>query len=85
MTRKWIVAAMALQLALSGCVSIDRSKPPEPDAIKVPGHPYWTVPNCRRNQPFGKWDNNCDVPYVGLPRGFANSDFWWHPLLNASQ
>ena len=85
MTRRLIVAAMTLPLAVSGCVSIERSKPPEPGAIKVPGHPYWTVPNCRRNQPFGKWDNNCDVPYVGLPPGFANSDVWWHAPLIVSQ
>ena len=71
-----IVFALALPLLICGCVAIDRSKPPEPGAIKVPGHPYWTTPGCKRRQPFGRWDNDCDVPYLGLPRGFANSDFY---------
>ena len=76
MKRKINVIAVALPFFMSGCVSIDKSKPPEPGAIKIAGHPYWTMPNCKRREPLGTWDNNCDVPYVGLPRGFANSDFY---------
>jgi hypothetical protein len=66
---------LAVMIAVTGCVAVDKDKPPEPGAIKIPGHPYWTMPDCKRVQPFGRWDNNCDVPYLGLPRGFANSDF----------
>ena len=62
--------------AVSGCVAIDSGKPPEPGAVRIAGHPYWTMPGCKRQRPFGKWDDNCDVPYLGLPRGFANSDFY---------
>jgi hypothetical protein len=65
----------AVTIITTGCLAIDKNKPPEPGAVRVPGHPYWTMPGCKRLQPFGSWDNGCDVPYVGLPPGFANSDF----------
>jgi hypothetical protein len=75
MKRNLMLIFVATPFLMIGCVPIDRSKPPEPGAIRIAGHPYWTMPNCKRRQPFGKWDNNCDVPYIGLPRGFTNSDF----------
>jgi hypothetical protein len=66
----------AILVLTNGCVAVDTSKPPEPGAVRIAGHPYWTIPGCHRHRPFGKWDNNCDVPYLGLPRGFANSDLY---------
>ena len=71
----WKVAILAAMLLTAGCLAIDTSTPPRPGAIRIPGHPYWTLPNCKRHLPLGKWDNDCDVPYVGLPPGFANSGF----------
>ena len=69
------VAILAATLLISGCLAIDTSKPPLPGAIRIAGHPYWTLPNCKRDQPLGTWANDCDDPYVGLPPGFANSGF----------
>jgi hypothetical protein len=69
------VAILAAMLLTAGCQAIDKSKPPARGAIRISGHPYWTLPNCKRHQPLGKWDNGCDVPYVGLSPGFANSGF----------
>jgi hypothetical protein len=65
---------VAVLVSITGCLAIDTSKPPEPGAVRIAGHPYWTMPGCRRHHPVGKWDDHCDVPYVGLPRGFADSD-----------
>ena len=66
----------AVLLSFTGCVAIDTSKPPEPGAVRLAGHPYWTMPGCHRHRPLGQWDDECDVPSVGLPRGFANSDLY---------
>jgi hypothetical protein len=68
-------ALFAVLVTATGCAEIDTSKPPEPGAIKIAGHPYWTTPGCKRDRPLGKWDSHCDIPRFGLPRGFANSDF----------
>ena len=70
---KVILIAVAIAFVTAGCQAIDKSKPPEPGATKIPGHPYWTMPDCKRDQPFGKWDRDCDVPYVGLGRGFSDT------------
>lgn len=68
--------ACAVLLVMTGCAVVDTNRPPEPGAVRIAGHPYWTIPGCKRHRPFGTWDNNCDVPRLGLPRGFANSDFY---------
>jgi hypothetical protein len=73
---KSITVLAAVILTASSCTAIDSSKPPEPGAVRIAGHPYWTIPGCKRQRPFGKWDDHCDVPSLGLPRGFANSDFY---------
>jgi hypothetical protein len=72
---KTVPILTAALVAAGGCTATDLNRPPEPGAIRIAGHPYWTMPDCRRDQPFGRWDNDCDVPRLGLPRGFANSDF----------
>jgi hypothetical protein len=69
------ILVLAAATLAGSCAATDPSLPPEPGAIRVAGHPYWTMPDCRRDQPLGRWDNACDVPRLGLPRGIANSDF----------
>jgi hypothetical protein len=69
------IFVLAAVLVAASCAATDPSIPPEPGAIRIAGHPYWTMPDCKRDQPLGRWDNDCDVPRLGLPRGFANSDF----------
>lgn len=69
-----VLLTAGASLTLSGCIlDIDESKPPIPGTVKLAGHRYWTLPNCKRHMPLNRWDNDCDVPYVGLGPGWAQS------------
>lgn len=57
-----VLVLAALGLTLCGCVSESCYGPP-------PNHAYKTERGCKRHEPLGKFDPNCDCPVKGY-KGF---------------
>lgn len=63
--KKILTLACAVSvLALASCASTSEL------GVEVAGHPYRTDPACKRTQPIGTFDRECDYPVVGI-RGWS--------------
>lgn len=73
MLKKMMITVLAVA-ALAGCKTTDYATV-QPDQYQIAGHPYKSAKDCHRKAPVGKFDQKCDVPYVGIRDWSPGNDF----------
>jgi hypothetical protein len=68
---KTVPILAAALVAASGCTATDLTRPPEPGAIRIAGHPYWTMPRLGLPRGFANSDLDIGSPVVSTPGGMG--------------